>query len=202
MKIRLILILPLFLLLGISILQLFNVPPYAGDVFSIYRSGYFDELDRQFTVIRKAFLDLKTMSRPEHAWIFLEDLEREQNIRIRVYDREGRRVPAPGRREGGINANVALFLDRSDRGLESGVSGKTYRSLVPVPWKERCAFCHEKPEGKLMGAMEFERRYNARVYYSSERIMIFSIISIVIIVLIIIVLRWDPHRDVKELFDK
>jgi hypothetical protein len=50
--------------------------------------------------------------------------------------------------------------------------------------------------------MEFERRYNARVYYSSERIMIFSIISIVIIVLIIIVLRWDPHRDVKELFDK
>ncbi len=202
MKIRFVIIFSLFLLLGISILQLFNVPPYAGDVYSLYRSGYFVELDRQFQLIRKAFIDLKTMSRPEHAWIFLKDIEEDQDIRVRVYDGDGRGVPAPGRKEGGVNANVALFLDSDNSGLKTTVSGKTYRALLPVPWRERCAFCHDRPEGKMLGAMEFERTFNARIYYSSERIIIFTIISIVIAVLIIILLKWDPHREVKELFDK
>ena len=48
MKLKIAIITAISIPLLISILQILPVPPYAGNLFPLFRSGYFVELDRQF----------------------------------------------------------------------------------------------------------------------------------------------------------
>ena len=186
-----------------SISQIFFIPPYAGDIFTIYKSGYFRELDRGFLVIKEAFFGVKTMGRPVYGWIFLEDVQKNQGITVRVYDRLGRRVMAPGSYSAERDGDILKAMASMDSGIQGSLKGGRYHGVQQLRCEDRCGICHrECREGLVIGAIAFDRDYDARVYYSSERGIIFLTIAAVLCIILFFVLRWDPGRNIKELFDK
>jgi hypothetical protein len=193
----------LFLLLTVSISQIFSIPPFAADIFGVYKSGYFRELDRGFEVIREAFIATKMYSRPENAWILLEDMRTRQGIAARVYNASGYEVTAPGQTGPQRDARALAVINSISPAARSSIEGGKYISIMPVFMEERCGFCHAPGRARnLIGVLAFERDYDAHIYYSAERIIIFCAISMALCLLVYLVLRWDPERRVKELFDK
>lgn len=203
MKIKIIFAIVISALMAVSMSQMFPVPPYAGDIFPVYKSGYFRELDRGFRVIADSFVGIKSMARPEYAWIFLADLEIANEMKIQVYDYRGYRVKAPGERAGSPDPDILRAVNAMKPGIDSSVRGGRYVSVVPLRMRGECRFCHQRWNNRdVIGAIRFERDYDAAVYYSSERILIFLVVTIILGALLYAVLRWDPGRNIKELFDK
>jgi hypothetical protein len=202
MKIKIILITVTALLLVISLLQVLPLPPYAGDIAPLYRSGYFLELDRQFEVIRDAFLGIKMMGRPEYAWIFLDDMKKGHGLAASVYNSRGEAVKAPGEASPGVDPVVISLVNSANPRTISEVRGGRYYAALPVSAADRCRFCHAQRPGSLVGVLTFERDFDAHVYYTRERVIIFSMISLVLVILLAALARWDPEKKIKELFDK
>jgi hypothetical protein len=204
MKIKYAFMAVLGVLLVVSGAQMFSIPPYAGDIYGIYRSGYFVEIERGFGVVRDAFLGIKMMSRdPSYAWIFLQDVSDRQGIDIKVFNASGYQVGAPGRTDSLQDARVVRLLSGSDTSMLCEAGQRTYSCLVPVRFEEKCRFCHEAARKKpVAGALSFERDFDASVYYRAERIIIFGVLSALLAFLLYMVWRWEPGRSVKELFDK
>ncbi len=193
----------LSLMILFSVFQTFSVPPYAGDIYTLYKSGYFRELDRGFSVILESFMGIKTLGRPVFAWIFLQDIEKNQGITVSLYDRFGRKVTAPGLYGSDRDAEIRGIIESVNPEIKGGVSGGRYRAIIPLKCENKCRICHnECAENSYFGAMAFERDYDAEIYYSSERVIIFSVLTVLLSGLLFFVLRWDPGRNVKELFDK
>ena len=187
----------------VTISQIFSIPPYAGDIFPVYRSGYFKELDREFGIIGDAFIGIKSMARPDYAWIFLSDMGLAHDMGIAVYDFHGYRVPAPGEKSGKPDREVLAAVNAVSPVALSRIDGGRYISIVPVVARGECRFCHEATNRRsVIGAFRFERRYDATVYYSAERIIIFVCITIALGLLLYALLRWDPGKNIKVLFDK
>lgn len=203
MTIKHIFIAVILALLALCAVQVFSVPPYAGDIFSVYKSGYFRELDRGFSVIADAFVETKMLTKPVHAWILLEDMESKHGLDIKVYNRDCLQVLAPGKTGDAGGDDVRRILDSINPGVHSEVRGGRYYAALPVFLEERCGFCHESGRpGELAGVISFERDYDAGIYYSSERTVIFCALSAALLVLLFFAVRWDPGKKVKELFDK
>lgn len=202
MKIKIALISVAALLLAVSLLQILPVPPWAGDVYPVFKSGYFSELDRQFEVVRDAFLGIKMMSRPEYAWIFLEDIRKGHGIAVTVYNARGEAVKVPGTASPGVDAAVISMVNSVNPAPFAEVRGSRYYAALPAIASEKCRFCHSQQPGGLVGVITFERGYDAHVYYSRERIIIFSLIATALLGLVFLVARWDPEKKIKELFDK
>jgi hypothetical protein len=203
MKMKYALLVSLAVVLAVSILQMFSVPPYAGDIHSLYRSGYFIELEKGFEVIRDAFIETKMYGRPVSAWILLDDIGARQGIDIRVYNSTGLRVRAPGEAENGGDERVVRVLNAERPAVYSEIRGGRYYAAVPVFMEDRCRFCHDSRSAKrVAGVLTFERDFDARVYYGAERVIIFAVVSTALCLLIFLTLRWEPGRRVKELFDK
>ena len=191
------------MLLIISIAQIFSIPPYAGNIFSVYKSGYFKELDNGFQVTIDSFNNIKMMSRPVYAWIFLKDIQKKNNINIKVYNNKGFEVQAPGLTGSSNDDNVLKILNSINPQTFSRVIDNKYYSAIPVFIEDRCRFCHANINKKnIAGVITFEREYDSYIYYSSERVIIFVLISLVLIILLYYIIRWDPAKAVKELFDK
>lgn len=203
MKIKYIFITLLIILLLISISQVFSIPPYAGDIYSVYKSGYFEELEKGFDIIKESFLNIKMMSRPAHAWIFLKDIGNKYDIDIKVYNSRGTEVPAPGETGTSRDEEVIKILNSLESGIHSEIKIGKYFSAVPVLLENRCRFCHNtERRKKIIGVLTFKRSYNPFIYYSSERIILFSAFSLVLLFLLFVVIKWDPGRVSRELFDK
>lgn len=203
MKVKIIFSVLIAALMLISIAQIFPVPPHAGDVFPLYRSGYFSELDREFGIITDSFLGIKSMARPEYAWIFLEDIGVKHNIGITVYDYRGSRVPAPGEKTGNPDREVLKVMNSLTPKTNSEIRNGRYCSIMPLIARGDCRFCHTKwNRREVVGAIRFERDYDAMIYYSSERKIIFIILTVMLGGLLYAVVRWDPGKNIKELFDK
>jgi hypothetical protein len=204
MKIKYAFMAVLGILLVLSGIQTLSIPPYAGDLYGIYRSGYFVEIERGFGVMRDAFLGIKMMSKdPSYAWIFLQDMGERQGTEVKVYNASGYQVGAPGRTDSLQEARVVRLLSGSDPSILCEAGQRTYSCLVPVRFEEKCRFCHEAARKKpVAGALSFEREFDASVYYRAERIIIFGVLSALFAVLLFLVWRWEPGRAVKELFDK
>jgi len=203
MKVKIIFAVLISALMLVSISQIFSIPPYAGDILSIYKSGYFRELDRGFRVIADSFVGIKSMARPEYAWIFLSDVGIAHEMKIGVYDHRGYRVPAPGEKTGSPDREVLRVMGAPKPAMYSEVSGSRYISVIPLAARGECRFCHKQWNSReVIGALRFERRYDAGIYYSSERIIIFIVITIFLGGLLYALLRWDPGKNIKELFDK
>ncbi len=203
MKVKYLFIILISLLLLVSLSQIFSIPPYAEDVFPFYKSGYFDELDRGFDAIADSFLAIKSMARPEYAWIFLADISKSQDMRIIVYDYQGYVVTAPGEKGDRPNEAIVALLNSMKPAPHSEISGRNYKLLVPLAVRGECKFCHTRwNKREMAGAISFERKFNAAVYYTSERIIIFICISIVLCGLLFAIVRWDQGKNIKELFDK
>ena len=203
MKVKIIFAILISLIMAVSISQIFSIPPYAGDIFPVYKSGYFRELDRGFRVIADAFLGIKSMSKPEYAWIFLADTGVAHDMSIRVYDYRGYPVPAPGEKGTRQDKRVFAVINRLDPAPQSELRSGRYFSVIPMKARGECMFCHTHVNRReVIGAVSFERPYDSWIYYSSERIIIFTIITMVLGALLYAVIRWDPGKNIKELFDK
>ncbi len=203
MKIKYFFICLISILIILSISQIFSIPPYAGDAFPVYKSGYFRELDREFGIIGDSFINIKMMSKPAYAWIFLKDMEKKHGLIIRVYNNNGMEVPAPGMAGGKSDSNVVKILNSMDPENYSIVKQNKYFSITPVFLENRCRFCHKGEYKKdITGLISFERKYDAVVYYTSERVIIFTVTTLVLLLLLYYIIRWEPGRHVKELFDK
>jgi hypothetical protein len=202
MKLKYILIVFVIILLSISVSQMFSIPPYAGNIFSIYRSGYFSELDREFEIIKESFLEIKSKSEPVYGWLFLRRISSVQGIEISVYDRNGYVIDKPGSRGSRIAKDAASVIKAYRPAPESGISGSEYFSIMPLLAEKRCLFCHKnKNQGDLLGAISFRREYDAHIYYSSERILVFMMISIFLAAVLFFLVKWDPDKKIKEMFD-
>jgi hypothetical protein len=203
MKIKYAFITALFVLLGVSLSQVFTIPPFAGDIFGVYKSGYFSELERGFLVITDAFIETKMVVKPEFAWVLLDDIKSRHRMDIRVFNSSGVEVIAPGRPGDTRDRNVQRIINSMEPRMYSRVRGGRYYAAVPVYYEDRCRFCHDvKNRKNIAGVLTFERDYDAHIYYTAERIVIFGAISLVLCFLLFLTFRWDPERGVKELFDK
>lgn len=203
MKIKNMLLAVNAVLLLISISQIFSIPPFADDIFPVYKSGYFSELDRGFKIIIDSFYAVKTNGRTEAGWIFLNDVEKSADIKAVVYNKKGERVIAPAYYDSGKNKDILKILNSVNPGTETRIDSGRYISIIPARAEKKCLICHSSFKANdLIGAFYFERKFNAYIYYTSERIIIFSIISMLLLVLLVVTARWDPESQIKELFDK
>ena len=203
MKIKYVYLALIIILLIISISQIFTIPPYAGDIYTVYKSGYFKELDRGFGVTIDSFLNIKMFSKPVYGWIFLEDMRKKFNTNIKVYNNKGLEIPAPGETEASKDKNIIKIINSINPQNYSVIQNGKYYSAIPIFLEDRCRFCHTSTNKKnIAGIMTFERDYDAFIYYSSERIIIFVIISLVLMLLLYLIIKWDPGKVIKELFDK
>jgi len=122
---------------------------------------------------------------------------------IAVFDRHGYLVPVPGEKKGGRDSEVLEVINAARPSMKTETRGGRYRAVIPFVARSECRICHRSMnERGVVGAMRFERAYDAHVYYSLERVMIFTVIAIILGALLYAILRWDPGKSVKELFDK
>ncbi len=202
MKLKYTLITFVFVLLSISVSQVFRIPPYAEDIFSIYRSGYFSELDREFKIISDSFLEIKSKSEPVYGWLYLRRISEREEIEICVFNRTGYLIDKPGKRGGRRDNDVVSVMKSFRPEPVSGIKGSQYFSIIPLSAEKRCLICHRGiNRGDLLGAISFRRDYDAHIYYSSERILIFLLISISLLGALYFLARWEPGKKIKEMFD-
>jgi len=187
----------------ISFAQIFPIPPFSKEIYTMLKSGYFSELEKGFEVIKDSFIRIKILGKPVYGWIFLEDIEKKYEIFIKVYNNKGLEVWAPGETKENHDDKVKKTLNSLNPQIFSEIRGNKYYSVIPVFIEDRCRFCHDTTDSsKIIGIFTFERSFDSFIYYSSERIIIFTIISIILSILLYLVLQWEPEKKVKELFDK
>lgn len=190
-------------LLLISISQIFSIPPFSKDIFPVYKSGYFNELDKGFRVIIDAFTAVKTNGRVEAGWVYLNENEKSTGIKSVLYNKKGERVIAPSYYDNNKNQDIIKTLTGVNPVTETSINSGLYISIIPARAEKKCLICHTSSrENEVIGAFYFERKFDASIYYTSERIIIFSLISLMLLITLIITARWDPERQIKELFDK
>jgi hypothetical protein len=180
-----------------------NLPPASLVNSGAEKSGYFKNIDKKYNIIIDSFLGIKILSRPEYAWIFVDDIEKKHQLEIEIYNSSGERVFTPGFKDDIANSQVFSVINS---GLEKGLvkfDKGVYERIIPVKAEKRCLFCHKKDEeGDIIGALRFKGEYNSIVYHSKERSVIFSFISLLLVVILLLLGRWNPYERVKELFDK
>jgi hypothetical protein len=111
-------------------------------------------------------------------------------------------VKAPGEASPGVDPAVIALVNSSNPSTFNEVRGGRYYAALPVMAAEKCRFCHAQRPGSLVGVITFERDFDAHVYYTRERVIIFTLIALVLMVLLAALARWDPEKKIKELFDK
>lgn len=191
------------LMLIFSILGIFNLPPSTFLQPGINSSGYFKNIDEKYEVIIDSFIGIKILSKPEYAWIFIDEIKKKHNLKIDIFNSKGEQVLMPGFYIDLIDPQALSVVDsKLSKGL-SFVDKGIYERIIPVKAEKRCLFCHRKAkEGDFIGVLKFQEKYQSLVYYSHERSLLFLMLSLVIIIVLIQVARWHPYKGVKELFDK
>ena len=189
----------LFLLAAVS--QVLPIPFYSDDMDGLYKSGYFKELEKECLIVTEAFISIKSMSsNPAYAWVFLKEIEKRE-LKVYVCDAESRIVKAPV-----INTETygkRHFFSLSDNVIESFTRLGKYYARVNCIKKAECSPCHSRArDGSLIGALYFERDYDAHIYYSLERTLIFGGLSVFLSLTLFFLFRWVPARHIKEMFDK
>jgi len=201
MKLKITLVVFLFAICALSIVEIFPVMPQAAAWYPWYKSDYFSEIDRQYSTILDSFLAMKIYGKNDNAWIFLGDLSAKSGIAVKVYDANGDRITSPGMTEKGSDDQVMRIAQSSETSPVSKITNGHYYRAVPVIFEKRCRICHQNRDVRgLAGIMTFERSVDGMLYFTAERRILFSVIAFGCAVLIFLVIRWDPHRSVRDLF--
>ncbi len=210
MKIKLLFIYIISILLLISLLQVIlslvhvtSLPPYAHHSDSLYRSGYFSLLDKKCSIIADAFLHIKSMSQPEYAWIYLQDIKKKYKVEVKIFNKEGYNVTAPKvlapKREKLILGELNSLKPQKRYDLYF----KKYRVMIPLFKGKTCAFCHKKAKSNnVLGAITCLQPYDSSIYFSYEKGIFFFFISLLLSAILFYLFKWEPGRNIKELFDK
>ncbi|MCP4133551.1 MAG: hypothetical protein GY754_21460 [bacterium] len=202
MKIKYIFVILISLLMAAAFSQIFNIPPYADDIYPLYKSAYFSGLERENRVITDAFLGVKTYGKPVYGWILLDDIKKNHSISIEVFNGAGVKIPAPGEKAEKSSEEILSVIQARNPAVISKINNGKFITIVPVAVKKSCLLCHKPGKKGIIGALRFEKNYSAHNFYSTERILLFVLIIIVLGVLLYAIIRWDPGKKVKELFDK
>jgi len=206
MKVKYFFIFVLSFLLLVSVVEIFPVHPYANEIFPIYKSSYFMNLEDSFKIISEAFVHLKTRKNPEIAWIFLSKMKKEHGIDFKIYNYQGKRVISPGNYLTKKNRQVLEILSSSRDNLKddySKIEGNKYLTFLPMKKKPYCITCHRrKYKNAVIGVIVLSKGFDAFAYYSIERIVLFIFISVFLLFLLIFAVKWIPGKKLKELFDK
>ncbi len=203
MKIRIIFIAINLFLIIISLLQVFPVPPFADRLYPKFQSGYFAEMKNQQKIIREAFLNIKIDGKPESAWIFLDNLKMEYKIDGKIYNSYGYFVKNPGNLIKGKDEDTIEKIKKGERKISSEIKFNQFISLLPLVAKKRCRFCHKSVrEGDIIGYLDIRQPFDAHIYYTGERIFIFSGITLILCVILFLLFKWEPGGKIKEMFDK
>ncbi len=203
MKIKVFFIGIVMFLLGISLLQIFPVPPFAERLYPVYESGYFRELREQQQVVAEAFLAVKQGERAEMAWLFLKELKKDHDIKAEVYNSYGYRLAQPGNPLKTENVDLVAKIKRNSKKIYSEVSMGHFSSLLPLVAVKKCRFCHRSVrEGDIVGFLHVSQPCDAHIYYTGERILLFTGIAFFLSVILFFLFKWEPEGKIKEMFDK
>ena len=201
MKLKITLIVFLFAICALSIVEVFPVMPQAASWYPWYKSDYFSEIDRQYDTILDSFLAMKIYGKNDNAWLFLEDLSAKSGVAVKVYNANGELVESPGETAKGSDDQVLRIAQSSEMSPVSKITNGHYYRAVPVIYEKRCRICHQSRDSRgLAGIVTFERPVDNILYFTAERRIIFSFIAFGCAILIFLVIRWDPHRSVRDLF--
>lgn len=203
MKIKLSLLVFFTACLLFSVSGIFNIPPASFFMPGKDKSGYFRNIDKKYEIVIDSFLGIKILSRPEYAWIFIDDVEKKHDLEIEIFNNRGERVFTPGFKDDIADMQVLSVINSGpDTGLVKLDKG-IYERIIPVKAEKKCIFCHKKAEpGDIAGAVRFKGKYNSLIYHTKERSMFFSGVSLMLIIILIQAVKWNPYERVKELFDK
>ena len=184
-----------------SVFQMLPISLYTDDMGSLYKSGYFKELEKKCLITTDAFISVKSMSsNPAYAWVFLADVEK-RGLKVYVCDSESRIVKAPGITSE-LYGSRQFFLS-DDNNVESFTRFGKYYARVDCIKKGECSPCHSRVrDGELIGSLYFERDYDAHIYYSLERSLIFGVLSVCLGLALFFLFKWVPAGHIKEMFDK
>ncbi len=203
MKIKLFLIILFFFLLILSLSAVFNLLPDSFFSSGIQKSGYFENIDKKYEIIADSFIGIKILTKPEYAWIFIDDIEKKHKIDIKIYNKKGEEIYTPGFHDDLSDSRVMNVINSPDDSGFTEAGYGYYEKIIPIKAEKRCIFCHKREkEGELIGLIRFKGKYESAVYQSKERSIIFSFISLLIVIVLIELFRWNPYERVKELFDK
>jgi hypothetical protein len=201
LKIKYFLIVLLFLLMGLSIAEIFPIAPKGSFWYPWYKSEYFSQIDRQYKTVIDAFLSMKMSGKSESAWIFMDEMKSRSSISIAVYNPRGENITAPGflgNKTDPVAKRIALSENPE---IFSEIRDGKYYSAIPVPLENKCRICHNSGE-YMAGVITLEQSVGSMTYFSAERKLLFSVIALIIACLIFLVLRWDPDRKIKEFLRK
>lgn len=201
MKIKLVFIALNVLLLVAAVVQMLPIPPHADDVLGLYKSGYFKALDGKCDAAAAGFIAVKMYSaKPDFAWIFFRDLEDTAELKAAVYNKKGKVAVAPGN-IGEESQEIAAIASEVNPQPVSEIRGGKYKRFIPMLKKQECGFCHKNGrEGSLIGVLAFEQDYDAHLYYSRERVILFGLAAIVLGAALFFLIRWEPASDIKKMF--
>ena len=188
----------------LSSIQIGNIPPYAKNIASIYKSGYFKELDFGFKTITTSFLEIKQKVDAIAAWDYLRTIKEKNNIQVNIFNTNGWNVTAPGITLNRKNKKIFNILNSGNPSIITSIKGGKYKAIIPLKGESQCFICHRKKNYKstYIGALSFSRTYDSYIYFSSEKMIIFFIFSIFLSVILFYLIKWDPEKNIKELFDK
>lgn len=174
--------------------------PFSDEKKSLFKSGYFLELEEKCLVAGKGFTAVKTAGKePASAWVFLKNLE-SAGLSVSVSDRKGREVPAPGL-SGRTVPDIQEYIRTGREGMWSFFTEGRFRTVMPLHKKPECGFCHGAvKDGSCAGYLIIDQDYDAAVYYTRERILVFGGAVLILMILLFFIIRWQPERRILEMF--
>jgi hypothetical protein len=137
-----------------------------------------------------------------YSWIYIEEIAKKYNIEIRIYDKQGRRCLAPDRTDDNDEPAVMKIINSPEPAEFSEVRGIRYFFAYPIKLKTQDQILYGRSRNAITGVMTFTRPFDSFVYYSYERIILFGVMGLIAVFLLYRVLKWDPEKRLKELFDK
>jgi len=200
----------LFILLAQSVvfLVLFGVIPL--DDIPHINSMNRNSAARTLPVMVDSFLELKIMAQalapkrpPLEAWVYLDEVQKNNDVAFNLYDSLGVKKGAPG-----VNAAADKTCDpRVMKVIETKKEQFFFKDnevfyAIPLYADKKCTFCHEKGEDSFLGVASISYRDTEtppRRYLINLLLVALSLFNCLISVLIIL---HDPFSRVKELFDK
>ncbi len=201
MNYKLISALFLIILVAVSLSQVFNIYPHAEDVYPIYRSGYFSELEEKARIIAESYTFLRGVD-PDFADVYIDDIEKRYGIRTRLYSASGASLRVRDAEQRSVSTEALKAILNPGDGAVCGVRDGLFVCNLALPVSSSGGIVHGGSPSKPSGVLEVMMDYDTGVYYSRERILLFTLTTALLIVALIILVRWRPYDSVKEIFDK
>lgn len=189
-------------------LALFRIIPLDDSAYA--HSFHYGSSKRTLMLMIDSFLELKILaqasspSKPSYeAWVYLDELQKKNDIQFELYDNKGDIFTAPGSAKAVNQARDK----RISRVIQSGSDlfeyrdGKIFYATV-LENSGKCMICHDDNEQGILGAASISYADNSVSPPGFLINIVLIMISMVNTIAAVFVMMHDPFARVKELFDK